>query len=83
MLYWVTSHRVHHKYSDTELDPLNASRGFFYSHIGWLLMYDPKRFALHPNLVPLGDVEADPVVVWQDRLASKILQSTCKDFSYE
>lgn len=34
---WVRDHRVHHKYSDTNADPHNASRGFFFSHIGWLL----------------------------------------------
>ncbi|GBP32244.1 hypothetical protein EVAR_27668_1 [Eumeta japonica] len=35
---WVRDHRLHHKYSDTDADPHNASRGFFYSHVGWLLV---------------------------------------------
>lgn len=30
--------RLHHKYSDTDADPYNASRGFFFSHMGWLLV---------------------------------------------
>lgn len=34
-------HRVHHKNSDKEGDPYNASRGFFYSHVGWLLLKKP------------------------------------------
>ncbi|GBP32239.1 Acyl-CoA Delta(11) desaturase [Eumeta japonica] len=33
---WVRKHRLHHKYSDTDADPHNASRGFFFSHVGWL-----------------------------------------------
>ena len=35
-------HRVHHKNSDREGDPYNASRGFFYSHVGWLLLKKPQ-----------------------------------------
>lgn len=35
-------HRVHHKKSDGEGDPYNASRGFFYSHVGWLLLKKPQ-----------------------------------------
>ncbi|KOB69615.1 Terminal desaturase [Operophtera brumata] len=35
---WVRDHRLHHKYSDTDADPHNATRGFFYSHVGWLLV---------------------------------------------
>lgn len=34
---WVRDHRQHHKFSDTDADPHNANRGFFFSHIGWLL----------------------------------------------
>lgn len=34
---WARDHRVHHKYSETDADPHNATRGFFFSHVGWLL----------------------------------------------
>jgi len=36
--HWCRDHRMHHKFSDTDMDPHNISRGFFYSHIGWLLL---------------------------------------------
>lgn len=42
MYTWARDHRVHHKYSDTDADPHNASRGFIFSHFGWLL------FKKHP-----------------------------------
>lgn len=35
---WCRDHRLHHKYSDTDADPYNASRGFFFSHMGWLMV---------------------------------------------
>lgn len=34
--HWARDHRVHHKYSETSADPHNATRGFFFAHIGWL-----------------------------------------------
>ncbi|CAL8128357.1 unnamed protein product [Orchesella dallaii] len=42
---WCVDHRIHHKYTDTNKDPHNSKRGFWFSHIGWLLL--PK----HPDLV--------------------------------
>jgi stearoyl-CoA desaturase (Delta-9 desaturase) len=38
IIEWVRDHRVHHKYSDTNADPHNATRGFFFSHIGNILL---------------------------------------------
>ena len=35
---WSRDHRVHHKFSETNADPHNANRGFFFSHMGWLLL---------------------------------------------
>lgn len=40
---WSTDHRNHHLYTDTDKDPYNANRGFFYSHIGWLLTLDTSK----------------------------------------
>ena len=34
---WSRDHRLHHKFSDTDLDPHDITKGFFYSHVGWLL----------------------------------------------
>ena len=35
---WIKSHRTHHQYSDTELDPHNSRRGMFFSHFGWKML---------------------------------------------
>jgi len=39
IMIWVAEHRLHHRYSDTEQDPHNSLRGFFYSHIGHLFYH--------------------------------------------
>ncbi|KAJ8284872.1 hypothetical protein COCON_G00037220 [Conger conger] len=62
---WARDHRVHHKYSETDADPHNAVRGFFFSHIGWLLVRK------HPDVIEKGrkleltDLKADKVVMFQ------------------
>ncbi|MBI3892398.1 MAG: fatty acid desaturase [Candidatus Wallbacteria bacterium] len=33
---WVSVHRQHHRFSDREGDPHDASRGFWFSHMGWI-----------------------------------------------
>ena len=37
---WVAVHRVHHAYSDRPQDPHSPTRGFWWAHIGWLLVDD-------------------------------------------
>jgi stearoyl-CoA desaturase (delta-9 desaturase) len=36
--YWVAIHRRHHHYSDEAPDPHSPLRGFFWCHVGWLLI---------------------------------------------
>ena len=36
-LWWAAHHRDHHKYSDTEQDVHSPIRGFWWSHVGWIL----------------------------------------------
>lgn len=41
VLWWASHHRAHHKHSDTERDVHSAKlRGFWYSHLGWILRPD-------------------------------------------
>ncbi|HLL99681.1 MAG TPA: hypothetical protein VK400_01390, partial [Pyrinomonadaceae bacterium] len=34
---WVTTHRIHHAFTETEQDPHSPRDGTFWSHIGWIL----------------------------------------------
>lgn len=64
---WARDHRAHHKFSETNADPHNATRGFFFAHIGWLLVRK------HPDVIEKGckldlsDLKADGVVMFQRR----------------
>jgi len=34
---WIATHRIHHAFTDTELDPHSPDRGFWWAQIGWIL----------------------------------------------
>jgi len=36
-LHWVADHRLHHTFTDQELDPHSPRKGFLWSHVIWLL----------------------------------------------
>ncbi|XP_019635220.1 PREDICTED: acyl-CoA desaturase-like [Branchiostoma belcheri] len=64
---WSRDHRCHHKYSETNGDPHNASRGFFFSHCGWLLVRKHPDVIAKGKQIDLSDLAADPVVRFQKR----------------
>jgi stearoyl-CoA desaturase (delta-9 desaturase) len=37
---WVSTHRVHHAFSDRPQDPHSPNKGFWWAHIMWLFSYD-------------------------------------------
>ncbi|XP_018908758.2 acyl-CoA Delta-9 desaturase [Bemisia tabaci] len=64
---WVRDHRQHHKYSDTDADPHNASRGFFFSHVGWLMVRKHPDVIAKGKLVDMSDMNADPLIMFQKK----------------
>jgi stearoyl-CoA desaturase (Delta-9 desaturase) len=64
-LWWVGHHRHHHRYADTEYDPHSPSRGFFWSHMGWL--FSPSCVRVRRHLV--ADLIRYPELVQLERYA--------------
>ncbi|CAG2121417.1 unnamed protein product, partial [Medioppia subpectinata] len=62
---WCRDHRVHHKYSETDADPHNANRGFFFAHVGWLLCRKHPDVSSKGRNVDLTDLMHDPLVRFQ------------------
>lgn len=60
-------HRVHHKYSETDADPTNSNRGFFFAHIGWLMMKKHPEMIKRKREVDVSDIKADPLVRFGDK----------------
>ncbi|MBD1391096.1 fatty acid desaturase [Neiella sp. HB171785] len=65
-LHWSSDHRAHHRHvDDGDKDPYAATKGFWYSHIGWMLReYQPMRYHDYSNC---RDLQKDKIVMWQHR----------------
>ena len=66
-IFWVATHRVHHRYSDRLGDPHSPRDGAWWSHIGWILLgkglhQDTRTLAKY---VP--DLAKDPFHIWMTR----------------
>lgn len=61
-LKWASDHRAHHAHTDSDKDPYDIRKGFFWAHIGWVLHKVPGGTA------PLvADLQADPLIRFQHR----------------
>ncbi|CAB0041500.1 unnamed protein product [Trichogramma brassicae] len=67
LYHWVRDHRVHHKYSETDADPHNSRRGFFFSHVGWLMLKKHPDVKAKGQSIDMSDIVNDPVVAFCDR----------------
>ncbi|KAM3964292.1 acyl-CoA Delta(11) desaturase [Aphomia sociella] len=59
---WVRDHRVHHKFSETSADPHDVRRGFFFSHIGWLMMKKHPDVIAEGKKIDMSDIINDPLI---------------------
>lgn len=66
---WSRDHRVHHKYSETNADPHNAKRGFFFAHMGWLMCRKHPAVKAKGKQIDMSDLEADPIIMFQHKYA--------------
>jgi stearoyl-CoA desaturase (delta-9 desaturase) len=62
-LWWSSGHRKHHKHVDTDGDPYDITKGFFWAHMGWLM------FRLKPEapMENVQDLKKDRMVMWQHK----------------
>jgi stearoyl-CoA desaturase (delta-9 desaturase) len=70
ILWWSSSHRVHHKYADKDWDPYNIKRGFFWAHMLWIFYKNEQKddsFTNSPDLL------ANKIVMWQHKWHKAIL----------
>ena len=66
--HWARDHRVHHKHSETPADPHNATRGFFFAHMGWLYVKKDPSIHIEGKKLDFSDLARDPFVTFQKAL---------------
>lgn len=66
ILHWSSDHRVHHKHVDNnDVDPYSAKRGFWFSHIGWMLRdYHRDTYNNYDNV---RDLQKEKIVMFQHK----------------
>lgn len=65
ILVWSSNHRSHHvNVDDDKLDPYSASRGLWFSHIGWMIRSYKSSETDFSNV---RDLQKDPIVAFQHR----------------
>ena len=62
VINWSSDHRRHHADTDHDEDPYNSRKGFWWSHVGWVLYTDPQR-----DINNVNDLMADPLVAFQHK----------------
>lgn len=65
MIEWARDHRVHHKFSETNADPHNAKRGFFFSHVGWLMCRKHPDVVQKGKGIDMSDLQNDKLLQFQ------------------
>lgn len=74
---WSRDHRTHHKASETEADPHNAKRGFWFAHIGWVVLRKNPKVFEKGKTINCDDMKEDGVVMWQNRNYRLTIISMC------
>ncbi|CAO2585616.1 Acyl-CoA desaturase 3, partial [Lemmus lemmus] len=62
---WARDHRAHHKFTETHADPHNSRRGFFFSHVGWLLVRKHPAVKEKGGKLDMSDLKAEKLVMFQ------------------
>jgi len=66
-LKWSSDHRIHHRFEDTDKDPYSIKKGFFYAHMGWMMLEDSVNLPINaPDLVKnrLVKHQHDYYILW-------------------
>lgn len=68
-IYWpfIIHTSAHHKFTDTDGDPHNYSRGFFFAHMGWLMLKKHPEVKRKGAMIDMSDLERDPFVMFQKK----------------
>ncbi|XP_075236854.1 acyl-CoA Delta-9 desaturase-like [Lycorma delicatula] len=74
---WARDHRVHHKYQETDADPYNAGRGFWFAHMTWLLQSKHPEVLKKGQGIDVSDLKNDKLVMFQKKYYWPIVYVIC------
>jgi len=63
-MFWVATHRIHHRFSDKDGDPHTPRDGKWWSHIGWMLVGNATHCNVDECSRYAPDICKDRFLVW-------------------
>jgi stearoyl-CoA desaturase (delta-9 desaturase) len=66
-LWWACVHRIHHQHSDAHADPHSPKESFFWGHMQWIYIADPRQQSLATYAKYIPDLVNDPFLRWLHR----------------
>lgn len=66
-LWWACVHRIHHQHSDARADPHSPKESFFWGHMQWIYIADPRQHSLATYAKYVPDLVNDPFLRWLHR----------------
>jgi sn-2 palmitoyl-lipid 9-desaturase len=67
-IFWVAGHRLHHAFTEeTDQDPYSSRRGFWWSHMLWIMYPRTKFFATETYRKYTPNLARDRFYTWLDR----------------
>lgn len=63
-IFWVATHRIHHRYSDKSGDPHSPVDGKWWAHVGWILMGKSMHHDTSTLARYVPDLTKDKFHVW-------------------
>ncbi len=66
-IFWASHHKFHHSFTDKLKDPHSRTRGFFWSHMGWLFYRNPNGFSNVTAYKNSKDLVGDKLVLWFEK----------------
>jgi stearoyl-CoA desaturase (delta-9 desaturase) len=60
-LFWVSMHRLHHQKTDQDGDPHDSRKGFWWSHMGWILDIPWDKFGCNDRI---DELKKDRYLIW-------------------
>lgn len=64
---WVTTHRLHHAFTDTDKDPHSPRNGIFWSHMGWIFKGTAQNHSHSVRQRYSPDLMKDPFLRFIDK----------------
>ncbi|XP_054154131.1 acyl-CoA Delta-9 desaturase-like [Oppia nitens] len=65
IIEWARDHHTHHKYEGTDADIVNINRGFFYAHMGWLMIKRHPDCSEKRKQIDVSYLWSDPIMRFQ------------------